>query len=122
MVSFKMLAVSGRRQAICQNQDVNGAEKAAGNKKEFQCSERKSLIRKSAKRSFFAIARIKFDSHRDRSYDMTYTRRKAAGIQKNGMRIIPNACPLNVSIGGPVPVSPGFPLKTCGNDGLRKEN
>ena len=28
----------------------------------------------------------------------------------------------NVFIGGPVPDSPGFPLKTCGNDGLRKGN
>jgi hypothetical protein len=38
------------------------------------------------------------------------------------MRIIPNASPPNVLIGGPDPDSPGFPLKACGNDGLRKEN
>jgi hypothetical protein len=25
-------------------------------------------------------------------------------------------------VGGPARVSPGFPLKTCGNDGLRKGN
>src|SRR5207247_9407789 len=27
--------------------------------------------------------------------------------------------PPNVLIGGPVPVSPGFPIEACGNDGLR---
>jgi len=27
-----------------------------------------------------------------------------------------NASPPNVLIGGPVPNSPGFPLKACGND------
>jgi len=31
------------------------------------------------------------------------------------------ASPPNVLIGGPVPFSPGFPLKACGNDRLRKE-
>jgi hypothetical protein len=30
--------------------------------------------------------------------------------------------PPNVFIGGPVPNPPGFPLKACGNDGLRIEN
>jgi hypothetical protein len=32
------------------------------------------------------------------------------------MTILPASSPPNVSIGGPVPVSPGFPLKACGND------
>jgi hypothetical protein len=32
----------------------------------------------------------------------------------------PKGVPPNVFIGSPVP--PGFPLKECGNDGLRKEN
>ena len=30
------------------------------------------------------------------------------------------ASPPNASIAGPVPASPGFPLKTCGNDGHEK--
>ncbi len=30
--------------------------------------------------------------------------------------------PPHVSSGGPVLTSPGFPLKACGNDGLRKGN
>jgi hypothetical protein len=38
------------------------------------------------------------------------------------MRIILKASPPNVFIGGPVPDPPGFPLKACGNDGLRIGN
>jgi hypothetical protein len=35
------------------------------------------------------------------------------------MRIYPKAVPFrDVSMGRPVRVSPGFPLKACGNDGL----
>ena len=34
------------------------------------------------------------------------------------MRFVLKASPPNVSIGGPVPTQPGFPLKACGNDGL----
>src|SRR5438094_9899582 len=33
----------------------------------------------------------------------------------------PNTSPQNVLIGGPVP-APGFPLKACGNDGIRGKN
>jgi hypothetical protein len=35
------------------------------------------------------------------------------------MRTIPILSPPNVFIGGPDADSPGFPLKACGNDGLR---
>jgi hypothetical protein len=42
--------------------------------------------------------------------------------QKDAMKIIPKASPLNVFIGGPIPISPGFPLKACGNDGLQTGN
>jgi hypothetical protein len=31
---------------------------------------------------------------------------------------LPRPSPPNVLIGGPVRISPGFPLKACGNDGL----
>ena len=41
---------------------------------------------------------------------------QVAGYQNIRLRV-PNASPPNVLIGGPVPVSPGFPLKACGNDG-----
>ena len=34
------------------------------------------------------------------------------------MRFVPKASPPNVSIGGPVPVSPGFPIEAFGNDEL----
>ena len=33
---------------------------------------------------------------------------------------LPKASPPNVLIGGPVPISPGFPPKACGNDGRLK--
>jgi hypothetical protein len=39
---------------------------------------------------------------------------QAVGYQKNAMRIIPKASPPNISIGGPVPNPPGFPLKHGG--------
>jgi hypothetical protein len=34
---------------------------------------------------------------------------------------LPRPSPPNVLIGGPVRISPGFPLKACGNDGLVEE-
>src|SRR6266542_3483122 len=34
------------------------------------------------------------------------------------VNFLKNSSPPNVSIGGPVRVSPGFPLKACGNDVL----
>jgi hypothetical protein len=46
-------------------------------------------------------------------------RTKLRRNQKNAMKIIPKASPPNDFIGGPVPNAPGFPLKACGNDGLR---
>src|SRR5213593_3100429 len=46
------------------------------------------------------------------------TPQQAAGYQHSAMRIVLKASPPNVFIGGPVPNSPGFPLKACGNDGL----
>ena len=51
------------------------------------------------------------------SVSPTRTTPQAAGYQKNAM--IPRASPPNVFIGGPVPNLSGFPLKACGNDGLR---
>jgi hypothetical protein len=47
-------------------------------------------------------------------------RSKLTGYQNLAMRIyfIPKASPPNVLIGGPVPVSPGFPIEAFGNDGL----
>src|SRR5262245_15332228 len=43
-------------------------------------------------------------------------------IQKGSMRIYrKRVTPRNASIRGPVRASPGFPLKTCGNDGLLDE-
>jgi hypothetical protein len=44
---------------------------------------------------------------------------ESSGDQKKGMRIIPQSSLPNAFIGGPVPNPPGFPLKACGNDGLR---
>ena len=38
------------------------------------------------------------------------------------MTFVFKASPPNVFIGGPGPEPPGFPLKACGNDGLRKGN
>lgn len=38
------------------------------------------------------------------------------GYQNLWLRVPKTSSP-NVPIGDPVPVSPGFPLKTCGNDG-----
>jgi hypothetical protein len=46
----------------------------------------------------------------------------SCGISQKRDESYPKASPPNVFIGGPVPVSPGFPLKACGNDGLRKGN
>jgi len=43
-------------------------------------------------------------------------------MSEEPMAIILVASPPNAFIGGPVPDSPGFPLKAYGNDGLRKEN
>jgi hypothetical protein len=44
------------------------------------------------------------------------------GVSEKRDENYPKASPPNVFIGGPVPVSPGFPLKACGNDGRRKGN
>jgi hypothetical protein len=52
---------------------------------------------------------------------MNYLRNKLR-VSEEPMRIIPKASPPNVSIGGPAPNSPGFPLNACGNDGLRIGN
>ncbi len=41
------------------------------------------------------------------------------GYRRPVMRTTLISSPPNVFIGGPDPDSPGFPLKTCGNDGLR---
>ena len=46
---------------------------------------------------------------------------KLRGIT-SAMRFVLKASPPNVFIGGPVPDPPGFPLKACGNDGLRIGN
>jgi hypothetical protein len=43
---------------------------------------------------------------------------QAEGYRKPSLRTIPNLVTPNVFIEGPDPDSPGFPLKTCGNDGL----
>jgi hypothetical protein len=43
---------------------------------------------------------------------------KAAGYRKTFYEFSPKSSPPNVVIGGPVRVSPGFPLKICGNDEL----
>src|SRR5436309_1135054 len=40
----------------------------------------------------------------------------SCGVSKTFMRIFRRLSPPNVLIGGPVRISPGFPLKTCGND------
>jgi NitT/TauT family transport system substrate-binding protein len=40
------------------------------------------------------------------------------GHQKLAIRFALKASPPNIFIGGPVPNPPGFPLQTCGNDGL----
>src|SRR3972149_11658525 len=45
-------------------------------------------------------------------------RSKLRGIKKSFVIIFPKLSPPNVLIGGPVRVSPGFPLKACGNDAL----
>jgi hypothetical protein len=44
---------------------------------------------------------------------------KTAAVLEEGDENNPKASPPNVFIGGPVPNPPGFPLKACGNDGLR---
>ena len=49
-------------------------------------------------------------------------RSKLTGYQNSAMRFVLKASPPNVFIGGPVPNQPGFPLKACGNDGLRIGN
>ena len=46
----------------------------------------------------------------------------SCGVSEKRDENYPKASPPNVFIGGPVPNSPGFPLKACGNDGLRKGN
>jgi hypothetical protein len=52
---------------------------------------------------------------------MNYPRSKLWVSEKHDENY-PKASPPNVSIRGPVGVSLGFPLKACGNDGLRKGN
>ena len=46
----------------------------------------------------------------------------SCGVSERGDEICFKGVALNVFIGGPVPNPPGFPLKACGNDGLRKGN
>ena len=46
----------------------------------------------------------------------------SGGVSEDATETIPKASPPNVSIGGPVPNPPGFPLTTCGNEGLREGN
>src|SRR3989338_8005345 len=48
-------------------------------------------------------------------------RSKLRGIRTN-RESLAQLSPPHVSSGGPVLTSPGFPLKACGNDGLRKGN
>ena len=43
----------------------------------------------------------------------------SSGVSKPVMGTIPIPSPPNVLVGGPDPDWPGFPLKACGNDGLR---
>src|SRR3970282_13610 len=52
---------------------------------------------------------------------MNYARSKLRGIRTN-RESLAQLSPPHVSSGGPVLTSPGFPLKACGNDGLRKGN
>ncbi len=49
-------------------------------------------------------------------------RSKLRGIESPACEQFPISSPPNVVIGAPVPNSPGFPLKTCGNDGLGNPN
>jgi hypothetical protein len=44
---------------------------------------------------------------------------QAAGYQNSAMISVSKLSPPNVFIGGPVRTPPGFPLKACGNDGIR---
>jgi hypothetical protein len=37
-------------------------------------------------------------------------------LENSDEKLIPEASPPNVFIGGPVPVSPGFPIEAFGND------
>src|SRR5438094_6686048 len=43
----------------------------------------------------------------------------ACKIYEYSPRSGPKSSPPNILIGGPLPISPGFPLRTCGNDGVR---
>ena len=51
---------------------------------------------------------------------MKSPRSKLPGYQNVAMRIYPKGVTPNVLIGGPVRVSPGFPLRACGNDRLER--
>ena len=51
---------------------------------------------------------------------MNYPAASCGGIKKSFLIIFPEFSPPNVLVGGPVGISPGFPLKACGNDGLRE--
>ena len=46
------------------------------------------------------------------------TPQQAAAVSTEIHDSFPTLSPPNVFIGGPLRVSPGFPLETCGNDGL----
>jgi hypothetical protein len=48
--------------------------------------------------------------------------RKAEASKTSALRTLLKESPPNVFIGGLVPNPPGFPLKACGNDGLRRGN
>src|SRR5713226_6422048 len=54
-------------------------------------------------------------------WDNELPRSKLRGIRTN-RESLAQLSPPQVSSGGPVLTSPGFPLKACGNDGLRKGN
>ena len=53
---------------------------------------------------------------------MSYPATSLRGIKESFVIIFPKLSPPNVLIGGPVRVSPEFPLKACGNDGLQLGN
>jgi hypothetical protein len=50
---------------------------------------------------------------------MNYPRSKLPGYQNIVIRIYPQGVTPSVLIGGPVPVSPGFPIEAFGNGKLQ---
>jgi hypothetical protein len=53
--------------------------------------------------------------------DLNKTSQQATSYQINNYGNSPKVVTPNVFIGGPVRVSPGFPLKTCRNDSLLED-